>query len=287
MSSLSCTLREAGAEGRIPPLLHRTHEYLVMASTTQSSPSPVGHATSATSTARVLCIVPALNEQATIADVITEIRSSKLDADVLVVDDGSTDRTREAALAAGAEVARMPFNVGIGGAVQTGLIWAREHGYPLAVQVDGDGQHIASEIETLVAAMRDTGANVVIGSRFLEDTTFKSSAARRGGMRILASLVSLLSRHRFTDTTSGFRLYDASSIAYLSANYPEDYPEVEAILALCRAGFTVTEVHVEMRERGGGKSSITPFRSVYYMCKVTLALFVEVLRRKPEVDASR
>ena len=279
-SSPSCTLREARAEV-LPYAALPSPAELVMASIAQSSTRPVGHIPLATSPTRILCIVPALNEQATIADVISDIHSSGLFADILVVDDGSTDNTREAALSSGADVARMPFNVG------TGLIWAAEHGYSLAVQIDGDGQHIAGEVETLLGAMQATGANVVIGSRFLEDTTFKSSAARRGGMRVLASLVSLLSRHRFTDTTSGFRLYDSRAIAYLSANYPEDYPEVEAILTLCRAGFTVTEIHVAMRERAGGKSSITPFRSIYYMLKVTLALFVEVLRRKPEVDASR
>jgi glycosyltransferase involved in cell wall biosynthesis len=285
-SSPSCTLREARAEV-LPYAALPSPAELVMASTAQSSTRPVGHTPLATSPTRILCIVPALNEQASIADVISDIHSAGLFADILVVDDGSTDNTREAALSSGAYVARMPFNVGIGGAVQTGLIWAAEHGYSLAVQIDGDGQHIAGEVETLLGAMQATGANVVIGSRFLEDTTFKSSAARRGGMRVLASLVSLLSRHRFTDTTSGFRLYDSRAIAYLSANYPEDYPEVEAILALCRAGFTVTEIHVPMRERAAGRSSITPFRSIYYMLKVTLALFVEVLRRKPEVDASR
>ncbi len=233
-------------------------------------------------TPRLLCIVPALNEGETIADVIADIRSSVPHADVVVVDDGSVDNTRRLALGCGAAVARMPFNVGIGGAVQTGLIYAQARDYDIAVQVDGDGQHVASEIDSLVDAARRVRANVVIGSRFLNDPkAYRSTAARRSGMRILASLVSLLSGQKFTDTTSGFRLYDRAAIDFLCRNYPEDYPEVEAILTLTRAGFRITEVHVEMRERGGGRSSITPFKSVYYMLKVTLALVVEMLRRKP------
>lgn len=236
----------------------------------------------------LLCIVPALNEALTITAVLGDIGTKCPQADVLVIDDGSTDATRDVALAAGARVARMPFNVGIGGAVQTGLIWARDHDYDMAVQVDGDGQHVAAEIATLIATARATGANVVIGSRFLDDSSgFKSTAARRSGMRVLAWLVSVLSGQRFTDTTSGFRLYDRRAIAFLCTNYPEDYPEVEAILALRRAHFRVTEVQVTMRERGGGRSSITPLRSVYYMLKVTLALFVEMLRRKPKENPAQ
>ena len=232
---------------------------------------------------RLLCIVPALNEALTITAVLDDVHAECPHADVVVVDDGSTDATRAVAISAGARVARMPFNVGIGGAVQTGLIWAREHDYAMAVQVDGDGQHVAAEIARLVDAARATGAHVVIGSRFLDDSSgFKSTAARRSGMRVLAWLVSALSGQRFTDTTSGFRLYDRRAIEFLCTNYPEDYPEVEAILALRRAHFRVVEVQVQMRERGGGRSSITPFRSVYYMLKVTLALFVEMLRRKPK-----
>lgn len=231
----------------------------------------------------LLCIVPALNEALTITAVLDDLHAECPYADVVVIDDGSTDATREVALSAGARVARMPFNVGIGGAVQTGLMWARDHDYAMAVQVDGDGQHVAAEIATLVETAQASGANVIIGSRFLDDTSgFKSTAARRSGMRVLAWLVSVLSGERFTDTTSGFRLYDRRAIEFLCTNYPEDYPEVEAILALRRAHFSVVEVQVTMRERGGGRSSITPLRSVYYMLKVTLALFVEMLRRKPK-----
>ncbi len=256
-----------------------------MAPIAQSSTRPDIQRPSDRAATRILCIVPALNEATTIASVVSDIRSAGFGADILVVDDGSTDGTRAVASGLGVDVARMPFNVGIGGAVQTGLIWAAERGYPMAVQVDGDGQHVAAEIDQLASTMAASHANVVIGSRFLREPTFKSSAARRSGMRVLSALVSALSGQRFTDTTSGFRLYDASAIAYLSVNYPEDYPEVEAILALCRAGFVVTEVHVEMRERTGGRSSITSFRAVYYMFKVTLALFIEMLRRKPPVGS--
>lgn len=227
---------------------------------------------------RLLCIVPALNEEHTVAAVIADIRAGAVDADIIVVDDGSRDDTSGAAAACGVSVLRSPFNMGIGGAVQAGMICADEGGYQFAVQVDGDGQHVADEIRTLIDAQRETGANVVIGSRFLSGTTFRSSAARRGGMRFLSALVSALARQRFTDTTSGFRLYDRRSIELLSIDYPEDYPEVEAILFLRRAGLSVVETQVEMRERQDGRSSITPLRSVYYMAKVTLALLVESIR---------
>ena len=228
--------------------------------------------------AKILCIVPALNEEHTVAAVIADIHTSAVEADIVVVDDGSRDDTTTAALACGVSVVRSPFNMGIGGAVQAGMICADEGGYRFAVQVDGDGQHLAAEIQNLVNAQRETGANVVIGSRFLSESTFRSSVARRGGMRFLSALVSLLAGQRFTDTTSGFRLYDRRAIELLSMDYPEDYPEVEAILFLRRAGLRVVETHVEMRERQDGRSSITPLRSIYYMAKVTLALLVESIR---------
>jgi glycosyltransferase involved in cell wall biosynthesis len=228
---------------------------------------------------RALAIIPALNERDAIAAVIADVRSSRESVDVVVIDDGSVDGTGDLARELGVHVVSMPFNLGIGGAVQTGMIYATAHGYDLAVQVDGDGQHMADQIPALVEKMDEAGANVVIGSRFLSESTFRATAARRSGIRILSSLVSVLSGAKFTDATSGFRLYDRSAIRFLSVNYPEDYPEVEAVLALRRVGFTVVETPVHMRERAAGESSITPWRAVYYMSKVILALFVEMLRR--------
>lgn len=230
-------------------------------------------------TRRALAIVPALNERDAIAAVIRDIQSCSEEIDTVVMDDGSIDGTGEVARTLGVEVVTMPFNLGIGGAVQTGMIYATQQGYDLAVQVDGDGQHMADQISALLRRMDETGANVVIGSRFLRESTFRATAARRSGIRILSSLVSVLTGSRFTDATSGFRLYDRGAIRFLSVNYPEDYPEVEAVLALRRAGFSVVETPVHMRERAAGESSITPGRAVYYMFKVTLALLVEMLRR--------
>ena len=236
---------------------------------------------------RALAIVPALNEREAITAVIHELQACPVRVDVVVVDDGSIDGTGELARALGVQVLRMPFNLGIGGAVQTGMIYAAEIGYDLAVQVDGDGQHMAHEIPALVCRMDEAPANVVIGSRFLAESEFQATRARRSGIRLLSWLVSLLSRSRFTDTTSGFRLYDQAAVRFLAANYPEDYPEVEAVLALRRAGFTVVETPVRMREREAGESSITPWRAVYYMLKVTLAVLVEMFRRPIDAGVPR
>jgi glycosyltransferase involved in cell wall biosynthesis len=240
---------------------------------------------SARPTADCLAIVPALDEEASVAEVVRELRSLP-GIDVLVVDDGSSDRTAEMARAAGARVASMPFNVGIGGAVQTGYMWALEHGYAVAVQVDGDGQHPAAEVQALVDAIRHGDADLVIGSRFLGGGSYRAPFARRVGIRLFSAIVSTIVRVRVTDTTSGFRAAGTEAIALFARAYPHDYPEVETVLVAHRAGLRVHELPVEMRLRQGGASSITPFRAAYYMVKVLLAIGVETLRR-PEASALR
>jgi glycosyltransferase involved in cell wall biosynthesis len=201
--------------------------------------------------------------------------------DVVVIDDGSGDGTAAEASRAGARVVTLPFNVGIGGAVQTGYMLARLGDYDVAIQVDGDGQHPASELERLLDALVESGADIVIGSRFLEGESgaYRSTLARRAGVRLFASLVSWLVGVRMTDTTSGFRAAGRRAIALFAEAYPHDYPEVEAVLIAHRAGLRVVEAPVEMRARQGGRSSITPLRSGYYMVKVLLALAMQLLRR--------
>jgi glycosyltransferase involved in cell wall biosynthesis len=230
---------------------------------------------------RRLAIVPAYNEAGSIASVVREIRTADPGFEILVVDDHSTDGTSRLAAEAGARVVRLPFNLGIGGAVQTGYQYALEHGFELAVQVDGDGQHDPTEISTLLEPIIDGRADMVVGSRFIGDPHYRSTLGRRIGIRIFAALVSLIVRQRVTDTTSGFRAVNRVGIRLFAADYPHDYPEVEATVLVFRHRLRMVEVPVRMRERASGSSSITFARSIYYMFKVTLALFMGLFRRYP------
>jgi len=230
---------------------------------------------------RRIALVPAHNEERSVASVVDEIKSFDPDFEVLVIDDGSTDRTAEAAESAGAQVVRLPYNLGIGGAVQTGIQYAREHGFDLAIQVDGDAQHPPPEIPKLVAPIIDGSADLVVGSRFLGTGDYEPPFSRLIGIKLLARLVSLIVRQRVTDTTSGFRAMNRRAILLFSADYPHDYPEVEATVLVFRHRLRMVEVPVQMRMRTSGSSSIRFHRSAYYMLKVTLALFVGLFRRYP------
>ena len=229
---------------------------------------------------RVIAIVPAHNEVGAIAGVISEIKAFDPSCDVVVVDDGSTDGTSTVAASCGAAVVTLPFNLGIGGAVQTGFKYALERGYELAVRLDGDGQHDASEIRALLAPVERGEADIVTGSRFLNGgREYRPPLARRLGITWFARLVSLLTRQRVTDTTSGFQALNRKGIALFAHDYPSDYPEVEATVLVFKHRLRLVEVPVRMREREHGESSITILRSVYYMLKVTLALFVAMVRK--------
>ena len=239
-----------------------------------------------TSNRTALAVVPAYNEEATVAKVVTELQEKAPSFDVLVIDDGSTDRTGEIAQAAGAHVVRHPFNLGIGGAVQSGFQYARDHGYDQMVQVDGDGQHDPREIPRLLAARADhPDVDMVCGSRFLsEDHRYPAPISRRTGIHVFAFLLSWLVGSRVSDPTSGFRLYNRRAIKLFARDYPHDYPEVEAVLMLHHHRLSMREVPVRMYLRGGGVSSISTGKSAYYMLKVLLALFVGLARRRPVVD---
>jgi glycosyltransferase involved in cell wall biosynthesis len=226
-----------------------------------------------------IAIVPALNEEVTVGRVIDEIRGFDAGFDIVVVDDGSTDRTAGVAADRGAHVVRLPFNLGIGGAMQTGYRFAFEHGYDVAAQIDGDGQHDPSQLPAILAPVLAGEADVCVGSRFTGKGAYRSSFTRRVGIRIFARVVSAIVRQKVTDTTSGFRAVNRKGIALFAADYPHDYPEVEATVMLVKHKLRLKEVPVEMRERGGGASSITALRSVYYMTKVLLAIFVGLFRR--------
>jgi len=227
--------------------------------------------------------VPAYNEQASVAHVVGSLREHAPEFDVLVIDDGSTDRTRQIAESTGASVLRLPYNLGIGGAVQAGFTYALEEGYDRMVQVDGDGQHDPLEITRLMDTMaEDRTIDVVCGSRFLTaDNHYPAPISRRTGIHIFAFILSRIMRQRVSDPTSGFRLYNARAIALFARDYPHDYPEVEAVLMVHHHRLRMVEVPVRMFLRNGGISSIGSGKSAYYMVKVLLALFVGLARRRP------
>ena len=236
---------------------------------------------------RYLAIVPAHNEAAAIAATVEEIQSRAPDFDVLVVDDGSTDSTAARAASAGAKVVRLPFNLGIGGAVQTGYVFAQEHDYEVAVQVDGDGQHDPRYIHDLLNCLQaDPDLNMVTGSRFLEldSDGHRSSASRRIGIVIFARLVSLITGRRVTDPTSGLRMTSRMGIELFARDYPHDYPEVEAILMMHAHRLNSCEISVLMRPRTSGTSAISSTQPVYYMIKVLLAVFIGLFRSSPTVE---
>ena len=230
-----------------------------------------------------LAVVPAYNEGETIRKVVADLHAMAPDFDVLVIDDGSTDDTAAHAAAAGARVLQLPFNLGIGGAVQSGFLYALNNDYDHMVQVDGDGQHDPAEIKRLMQVMRDEPQlDMVCGSRFLEqDYKYPSPISRRTGIHIFAFVLSRLIGQRVSDPTSGFRLYNRRGIRLFAHDYPHDYPEVEAVLMLHHHRLRMREIPVRMFLRGGGESSIKSGKSAYYMIKVMLAIFIGLARARP------
>jgi glycosyltransferase involved in cell wall biosynthesis len=232
---------------------------------------------------RKLAIVPAYNEADMVARVVRDIRREAPGFDVVVIDDGSVDATAGEAEREGAAVIRHPFNLGIGGAMQSGYQYALRHGYDVAVQVDGDGQHKPGYLNEMLATLQTGGGegDMVYGSRFRGDPGYKVPLGRRIGNFIFSIVLSAITRQRITDPTSGFRMTNRRGIELFARDYPHDYPEVEAILMLHAHRLRIHEVPVRMNARGYGRSSIDYPRSAYYMAKVLLALFVGLFRRRP------
>jgi glycosyltransferase involved in cell wall biosynthesis len=221
---------------------------------------------------RIAAIVPAYNEARNLPRLAEALRAHAPACDVCVIDDGSVDETARVAQSLGFSVLRLPLNLGIGGAVQAGYLWALRRGYDVAVQVDGDGQHDPAFLAAIVAPIEAGAADVVIGSRFLADGGFRSTALRRAGIRYLSWFLRARCGARVTDATSGFRAAGRRAIELFARYYPSDYPEPEAIALAKRAGLRLAEVPVRMSERAHGRSSITALGSLYYLVKVSLAL---------------
>ncbi len=231
------------------------------------------------SLSRVLVIIPAYNEEKSIVSVAKQAKSSYPNVDVLVINDRSTDRTEQVLREHQIDHLSLPTNLGIGGAVQTGFMYARDHGYDIAIQVDGDGQHPPEQIPRLIDTLLEGRVDFVIGSRYLRKQQIVSTRARRIGGGVLSGSILLLTGKRVTDPTSGFRAYTRKVVEYMSWSYPQEYPEPISVIELLENGFTMAEVPVEMKEREFGKSSITGLKTMFYMIKVIFAIFIAKLRR--------
>jgi glycosyltransferase involved in cell wall biosynthesis len=248
---------------------------------------------------RVLIIIPAFNEAGNVGNTVAEVKAAYPSADMVVIDDGSRDATAAEAASAGAEVVRLPFNLGIGGAVQTGFQYAQRGGYDAAVQLDGDGQHDASFLPQLLSPVLTGQADMAIGSRFLDQRSsstgsrqvtssqgFQSTFSRRIGIRFFVRLINALTGARISDPTSGFRAHNRRLIAAFALHYPHDFPEPEAVVLAHGMGARIVDVPVSMRARQGGSSSIRHLTSLYYMLKVTIAILLHMIgRREPDSGA--
>jgi glycosyltransferase involved in cell wall biosynthesis len=239
-----------------------------------SAPAPVRRAL------RKAAIMPALNEAGQIGAVIEEIQAVDPDIEVIVVDDGSTDQTAAEARRAGAEVIRLPYNLGIGGAVQTGYKYAFEHGFEIAFQIDGDGQHDPSQLDAIVEPIARDEADIVIGSRFLGLGQYRAPFVRRIGMTVFARLVSTIVRQPLSDTSSSFRAVNRRAMKLFAHEYPHGYLEtVEATVMASKYGLRLMEVPVLMRQRMFGRSSLTVALASFYAIKVVVAVFVGMFRK--------
>ena len=226
-----------------------------------------------------LVIIPAYNESASIEKTIKDITLQAPDFDYIIINDCSTDSTKEICRKNNFNILNLPINLGIGGAVQTGYLYAQRNGYDLAVQVDGDGQHDSQFLGVMSEYLENGNSDMVIGSRFINNEGFQSSGARRAGIRYFTFLIKLLTGTTITDPTSGLRMVNRETIIQFSNDYPRDYPEPESVVAIIRNGKKVKEIPVIMRERQGGVSSISLIKSIYYMIKVSLAIMIERIRK--------
>ncbi|HVK22960.1 MAG TPA: glycosyltransferase family 2 protein [Actinokineospora sp.] len=237
-------------------------------------------------TKRVLIVLPALNEEDNVGGVVENVRRSLPEAAVLVVDDGSSDATSQRAREAGATVARLAMNLGVGGAMRTGFRYAVANGYDVVVQVDADGQHDPEHVRELIAALDD--ADLVIGARFAGRGDYRARGPRRWAMWVLAFVLSRIAKVKLTDVTSGFKAAGPRAVKLFARNYPAEYlgDTIESLVLAIRAGLVVRQVPVEMRERGGGKPSQSPVKAAVYLVRAGLALLLALVRRGPSVESA-
>ena len=226
-----------------------------------------------------IVIIPAYNEEKSIVKTVQDICEHAPEFDYVIINDCSTDHTLSVCREHHLHVLNLPVNLGIGGAVQTGFLYAYKNGYDYAIQFDGDGQHDAQYLQEMRDYMIEQNADMLIGSRFLEKEGFQSTGMRRFGIRYFSALIKFLTGQKITDPTSGMRMINRDILAMYSESYPKDYPEPESVVAIINSGKKVMEYPVIMRKRMEGTSSISPLKSVYYMIKVSLAIFLEMLRK--------
>lgn len=227
---------------------------------------------------KTIAVVPAYNEQESIGLLIDEMEKVVPGLEILVVSDGSVDRTVEVAREAGAKVLDLPCNLGVGGAVQAGYRFAYEQGYEYAIRCDGDGQHPPSEIPNLVEGMKRFNVDLIIGSRYLSDKVYKNTLVRKCGIKCLAWFLSLICKRTVTDPTSGFQMLSRPLLYLFSKCYPHDYPEPEALALMRRQGYDYAEVPAAFRERMAGQSTIRSWGTLYYVIKVFIALVIDRAR---------
>jgi len=232
--------------------------------------------------AKVLIIVPSYREEKNILHVISGLKKYVPDLDILIIDDGSRDRTQEIARKCGIISIRHPFNMGYGVTIQTGYKYAVKHGYNIVVQFDGDGQHDPQFIRSLISALEDSDSDVVIGSRFLEGGGYDAPFARKLGIQLFSKIASIITNQKFTDSTSGFQAIGKRAFKFFSMmdNFPYDYPDADTIITLCFAGFCVREIPVIMHDRKEGKSMTTGFQTLIYVTKMLISIFITLIRRK-------
>ena len=223
---------------------------------------------------KILVMIPCYNEEENILDTVKNLQKHCPDVDYLVINDCSSDNSEDILKQNNIPYISFPCNLGIGGGVQAGYLYAKENGYDVTVQMDGDGQHDPAFLQTVIEPILNGQADMSIGSRFIEKKGFQTSFARRVGIRFLSCLIFLLTGKRVHDVTSGYRACNRLLTEFYADSYAQDYPEPEAIIAAVLNGFTVSEVAVEMKERQGGVSSIRAFSSIYYMIKVSISLLV-------------
>lgn len=235
---------------------------------------------------KTLIVIPAFNEEAVIADVLREVFDTNPGVTCLVVDDGSSDRTSEIARAAGALVATLPYNLGVGGAMRVGFNYALANNFDNVVQVDGDGQHDPRDVTRLVAEL--SHADLVLGARFAGSGNYEAKGPRKWAMVVLAKLLSRSAGAQLTDTTSGFRASGPRAVRLFAEHYPAEYlgDTVESLVIAARAGYTITQVPVSMRERAGGAPSHTPIKATIFLLRVGVAMLFAFLR-PPVIPSQR